>query len=90
MSSRPIGFVTRAVSQTPDRITAEYALRNTATPIAVAEFVTALPPGLAESLPTVERTESELAPLDMLLQHAGRLNRALHVGTTQQGEEEQV
>lgn len=47
-----------------DRVTVEYALRNTATPIAVAEFFTALPPALADSLPTVERIEAELAPLE--------------------------
>ena len=42
-------------------LTVEYALRNLATPIGVAEFVTALPPALAESLPTVEQMEAELA-----------------------------
>jgi predicted nuclease of restriction endonuclease-like (RecB) superfamily len=72
--------------KTRDRVTVEYALRNTATPIAVAELATALPPGLAESLPTVERIESELAPL----QRAGRVSRAQHIGATQQGEEEQA
>jgi hypothetical protein len=43
-----------------DRVTVEYALRNTATPIGVAEFVTALPSDLAGSLPTVEQMEAEL------------------------------
>lgn len=46
--------------KTRDRVTVEYALRNTATPIAVAEFITALPPALAESLPTVQQIEEEL------------------------------
>jgi predicted nuclease of restriction endonuclease-like (RecB) superfamily len=43
-----------------ERVTVEYALRNTATPIGVAEFVTALPPALAQSLPTVAQMEAEL------------------------------
>ena len=47
--------------KTRNRVTVEYALRNLATPIGVAEFVTALPPALAESLPTVEQMEAELA-----------------------------
>jgi hypothetical protein len=44
-----------------DRVTVEYALRNTATPIGVAEFVTALPSDLEGSLPTVAQVEAELA-----------------------------
>ncbi len=55
-----IGIV---LCKTHDRVTLEYALRNTATPIAVAQFFTSLPDELAESLPTVERIESELSPL---------------------------
>ena len=46
--------------KTRDRVTVEYALRNTTTPIGVAEFVTALPSDLAGSLPTVEQMEAEL------------------------------
>jgi predicted nuclease of restriction endonuclease-like (RecB) superfamily len=41
-----------------DHVTVEYALRNTATPIGVAEFVTALPPALAENLPSIEQIEA--------------------------------
>lgn len=47
--------------KTREKITVEYALRNTTTPIGVAEFVTALPPDLADSLPTVRQMEAELA-----------------------------
>ena len=46
--------------RTRDRVTVEYALRNTATPIGVAEFVTGLPPALRDSLPTVQQMEAEL------------------------------
>lgn len=45
-----------------EHITVEYALRNTATPIGVAEFTTALPPNLAGSLPTVQQIEREFPP----------------------------
>jgi hypothetical protein len=43
----------------------EYALRNTATPIGVAEFsvTDALPDELANSLPTVGQIEAELSNL---------------------------
>jgi len=44
-----------------NRVTVEYALRNMAYPIGVAEFVTALPDLLAESLPTVQQIEQELS-----------------------------
>ena len=62
--------------KTRDRVTAEYALRNTSTPIGVAEFTTALPADFADSLPTIEQIESELSPLDELTQHPKRMNRA--------------
>ena len=52
-----IGIV---LCKTRERVTVEYALRNTATPIAVAEFVTALPPDLIQSLPSIEQMEAEL------------------------------
>jgi predicted nuclease of restriction endonuclease-like (RecB) superfamily len=51
------------ICKTRERVIVEYALRNTATPIGVAEFVTALPPPLAESLPTIEQMESELTDI---------------------------
>lgn len=46
-----------------DHVSVEYALRNSATPIGVAEFrvTDALPSDLAESLPSVEQIEAELA-----------------------------
>ena len=53
-----IGIV---LCKTRDRTTVEYALRNTATPIGVAEFVTALPTALENSLPTIAQIEAELA-----------------------------
>lgn len=43
-----------------DNLTVEYALRNTATPIGIAEFTTSLPAALADSLPTVQQIEAEL------------------------------
>jgi predicted nuclease of restriction endonuclease-like (RecB) superfamily len=46
--------------KTRDRVTVEYALRNTTTPIGVAEFVTSLPTELVGSLPTVAQMEAEL------------------------------
>ena len=44
----------------------EYALRNTLTPLGVAEFrhLEALPERLRENLPTVEDIEAELGPSD--------------------------
>jgi predicted nuclease of restriction endonuclease-like (RecB) superfamily len=53
-----------------DSVTVEYALRNTATPIGVAAFLITdvLPTDLVGSLPTVQQIESELAPLDELVQ----------------------
>jgi hypothetical protein len=49
--------------KTRDSVTVEYALRNTATPIGVAEFRTldALPQELADSLPTIQQIEAELS-----------------------------
>jgi predicted nuclease of restriction endonuclease-like (RecB) superfamily len=46
-----------------DRVTVEYALRNTATPIGIAEFhvTDVLPTDLLDSLPTVQQIESELS-----------------------------
>jgi len=48
-----------------DHITVEYALRNTATPIGVAEFrvTNALPDDLVGSLPTIQQIESELGEI---------------------------
>jgi hypothetical protein len=45
------------------KLTVEYALRNTATPMGVAEFryLEALPDGFKGTLPTVEDLEAELA-----------------------------
>lgn len=43
-----------------DGVTVEYALRNTTTPIGVAEFIASLPADLADSLPTVQQLEAEL------------------------------
>lgn len=62
--------------KTSDRVTAEYALRNTSTPIGVAEFTTALPPELADNLPTIEQIESELTPRNTLAQHTEVINCA--------------
>jgi hypothetical protein len=49
-----------------DRLQAEYALRDIAKPIGVAQWETKLverlPPNLKGSLPTVEEIEAELAP----------------------------
>ena len=49
--------------KTRERVTVEYALRNTATPIGVAEFrvTDALPNDLLDSLPTVQQLEAELS-----------------------------
>ncbi|HEY3742515.1 MAG TPA: PDDEXK nuclease domain-containing protein [Bryobacteraceae bacterium] len=48
--------------KTKNRIIAEYALRNTATPMGVAEFkhLETLPAQLRETLPTIEQIEAEL------------------------------
>ena len=49
--------------KTRERVTVEYALRNTATPIGVAEFqvTDALPMNLLDSLPTVQQLQAELS-----------------------------
>ena len=49
--------------KTREHVTVEYALRNTATPIGVAEFriTDALPVDLLDSLPTVQQIEAELS-----------------------------
>lgn len=49
--------------KTRSRVFAEYALRNTTTPMGIAEYelVHALPEGLEASLPSIERIEAELA-----------------------------
>ena len=49
--------------KTRESVTVEYALRNTATPIGVAEFrvTDALPSDLVDSLPSVQQIEAELA-----------------------------
>jgi len=49
-----------------ERVTVEYALRNTATPIGVAEFqlTEALPAELADNLPSVQQIEEELSGLE--------------------------
>ena len=57
-----IGIV---LCKTRDRLTVEYALRNTETPISVAEFVTALPTALEDSLPTIAQMEAELAEIPL-------------------------
>ena len=48
--------------KTKNRIIAEYALRNTATPIGVSEFrhIETLPEQLKGTLPTIEEIEAEL------------------------------
>lgn len=48
--------------RTREQVTVEYALRNTAAPIGVAEYHVTddLPGGLADSLPTVQQIEAEL------------------------------
>jgi predicted nuclease of restriction endonuclease-like (RecB) superfamily len=50
------------ICKTKDRVVAEYALRNSATPIGIAEYKIAesLPPDLKDSLPTIEELENEL------------------------------
>ena len=50
------------ICKTKDRIVAEYALRNTNTPIGISEYKLAesLPDDLKGSLPTIEELESEL------------------------------
>jgi predicted nuclease of restriction endonuclease-like (RecB) superfamily len=49
--------------KTRERVTVEYALRNSATPIGVAEFriTDALPSEMIDSLPTVQQIEAELS-----------------------------
>lgn len=49
--------------KTRSRVFAEYALRNTTTPMGIAEYqlVHALPKGLEASLPSIERIEAELS-----------------------------
>ena len=49
--------------KTRERVTVEYALRNTATPIGVAGFqiTDVLPAGLADALPTVQQVEAGLS-----------------------------
>lgn len=55
-----IGLV---LCKTQNRIIAEYALRNTATPIGVSEFrhIERLPEQLKSTLPTIEEIEAELS-----------------------------
>jgi hypothetical protein len=50
------------ICKTEDQVVAEYALRNSATPIGIAEYKIAesLPPDLEDSLPMIEELESEL------------------------------
>jgi predicted nuclease of restriction endonuclease-like (RecB) superfamily len=50
------------ICKTKDQVVAEYALRNSATPIGIAEYKIAesLPADLKGSLPTIEELESEL------------------------------
>jgi predicted nuclease of restriction endonuclease-like (RecB) superfamily len=50
------------ICKNKDQVVAEYALRNSATPIGIAEYKVAesLPPDLRGSLPTIEELESEL------------------------------
>jgi hypothetical protein len=50
------------ICKTKDQIVAEYALRNTTTPIGISEYklAEALPVDLKGSLPTIEELESEL------------------------------
>ena len=50
------------ICKTKDQVVAEYALRNTTTPIGISEYKLAesLPAGLKGSLPTIEELESEL------------------------------
>jgi YhcG PDDEXK nuclease domain len=52
--------------KTKNRIIAEYALRNTATPMGISEFtyIEQLPEQLKGTLPTVEELEAELTPVD--------------------------
>jgi hypothetical protein len=52
--------------KTKNRIIVEYALRDTAKPMGIAEFrhLEALPEGLKGSLPTIEEIEAELGASD--------------------------
>lgn len=62
---RSIGLI---LCKTNNRVIAEYALRDTAKPMGIAEFrhLEVLPEGLKGSLPTIQELESEFAspPLD--------------------------
>jgi predicted nuclease of restriction endonuclease-like (RecB) superfamily len=62
---RSIGLI---LCKTKNRVIAEYALRDTAKPMGIAEFrhLEVLPEGLKGSLPTIQELESEFAspPLD--------------------------
>ena len=61
-------FVSQVATQIPwfhnvvvfERFTVEYALKNTSTPIGVAEFLTSLPEIFIDSLPKVQQLEAEL------------------------------
>ena len=50
------------ICKTKDQIVAEYALRNSTTPIGISEYklAEALPADLKGSLPTIEELENEL------------------------------
>lgn len=52
--------------KTKNRIIAEYALRNSTTPIGITEFgfIADLPAQLKGTLPTIEEIESELATIN--------------------------
>ena len=52
--------------KTKNRIIAEYALRNTATPMGISEFrhLAKLPEQLKGTLPTIEEIEAELGKLE--------------------------
>jgi hypothetical protein len=50
------------ICKTKDQVVAEYALRNSTTPIGISEYKLAesLPADLKDSLPTIEELENEL------------------------------
>lgn len=54
------------ICKTKDQVVAEYALRNSTTPIGISEYklTESLPSGLKGSLPTIEELESELGRED--------------------------
>ena len=58
--SRGVRFTWK--STTKNKVVAEYALRDTAQPIGVAEYqlIESLPAALQTSLPSIEQIESEL------------------------------